>query len=244
MYWYIDMASDYAKTDETYVSIELYQTNIVDIVDNKLETIKQSMTDIQKRLEKIEIKEVMLVTKNMNPPILSNRYFIGVTLKANVTYRIELKYTIETGRFVGIQANVSNSGDPIDTVIWDLYKRNGEETIEYTPSVDVNYWYVTMASDYVKTDNTSIIVTVYGPENTENSNDNIVNNEVAFKCLSESNISLAANDEKSMAINYARAGSTTTFDINASGNFESIKVMYGSSSYIEINTTSIYSSTD
>ena len=89
---------------------------------------------------------------------------IGATLKKGVTYRIEVSYNIVTGRFAHLRAHNSNSGAATDSLIEGAYNKSATKTISYTPSIDVSYWYIYPASDYVAADGTYVSIDVYANE--------------------------------------------------------------------------------
>ena len=91
------------------------------------------------------------ITKEYTPSSTSYRASIGRTLKAGVKYTVQLDYTVETGNFTYLAAHNSTSGNPTDILTPD---------IEYTPTIDVSYWYITMASDYVQSAGTLFEISV------------------------------------------------------------------------------------
>lgn len=103
---------------------------------------------------------ITIVDEDYIPTKVTYRPLIGTTLKAGVTYTVQLSYTVETGTFAYLAANNTNSGDPADNLTGNIYGAKGSRTIEYTPSIDVKYWYMPMANGFVYSENTVISVSV------------------------------------------------------------------------------------
>lgn len=240
-YWYIEMASDYAATDSTRVNVKVYKPGSFSDLREKVVSLESSVIQIQDRLDNMDSGIELLSDKSFNPAVVELRTSIGAFLKAGKTYRVELVYSIGTGNFVGLKAHNSTSGVATDTIKYDLYDSKGSYTVEYTPSIDVNTWYIIMASNYVYSESTNINIKVYG-EVEESDSDSPAIEYPKVKRLGTYGFSLSAGASKSLSTNYARAKSMTCVDIDANGSFESITLDYAGYANITIDGTNIISS--
>lgn len=113
-------------------------------------------------LSKDSFSTITISNEEYNPTGTSSMPAIGATLKAGVTYTVQLDYNIVTGSFVYLGASNINSGLPKDKLTSDLYNKKGSLTIEYTPTVDVKYWRIQFSSDYKYSEDSyvSIVCTV------------------------------------------------------------------------------------
>lgn len=240
-YWYIEMASDYAATDSTRVNVKVYKPGSVSDLRDRVVSLESSVTRLQEQLDNMGSNIELLSDKSFNPTVIELRTSIGAFLKAGKTYRVELVYSIGTGNFVGLKAHNSTSGVATDTIKYDLYDSKGSYTVEYTPSIDVNTWYVVMASNYAYSESTNINIKVYG-EVEESDSDSPAIEYPKVKRLGAYGFSLSAGASKSLSTNYARAKSMTCVDIDANGSFESITLDYAGYANITIDGTNIISS--
>lgn len=237
--WYIDMASDYESTETTAIDITVVRETSAHGIFDEIHSVEEQVKEVKQQLEDMISGIELLSDKHYNPTELVVRPAIGTVLKAGKTYTVQLDYSIETGKFVGIKANDSISGEPVDTVKYGLYNQKGSYEIEYTPSIDVSVWYIYMASNYVYSENSIVSVKVYGEKDEE------VEGTVELpkiKRIEATDFDLETSGNKSLSTNYARGKSMTCVDIDANGVFESVQLDYDGYANVTIDSTSIINS--
>ncbi len=237
-YWRIQFSSDYVYSEDSYVSIAYSEkTDSKEIIQN-LQSEVLELNDVVETLGTLTIlDEDYIPTKEAYRPA------IGTTLKAGVTYTVQLDYNIVTGNFAYLGANNSEGGMPADNLTGNLYNQKGSRTIEYTPSVDVTYWYIQMASNFVYSEKSVVSISVQEKvevaETVKNLQANVDTLKSKVTSIIATDFELTASASNVLTSNYARNDVVVSLNIQANSLFEKIRIKYGSSAYVDISDNNV-----
>lgn len=237
-YWRIQFSSDYVYSEDSYVSIAYSEkTDSKEIIQN-LQSEVLELNDVVETLGTLTIlDEDYIPTKEAYRPA------IGTTLKAGVTYTVQLDYNIVTGNFAYLGASNSEGGMPADNLTGNLYNQKGSRTIEYTPSVDVTYWYIQMASNFVYSEKSVVSISVQEKvevaETVKNLQANVDTLKSKVTSIIATDFELTASASNVLTSNYARNDVVVSLNIQANSLFEKIRIKYGSSAYVDISDNNV-----
>lgn len=149
------------------------------------ETVSENKTETDAKLSelgsKLEDKVNIKVSDVLDTPKtgVSLRIPIGQTLLQGQNYIVDIELYSEIGYIAQIGANPTGSGYPVDSVV-EVFKTSYKGKVNYTPSVDVNYWYIVVASNYEYSANSYVSIKAYKESSStelkrdiENINENI-----------------------------------------------------------------------
>lgn len=240
LYWRIALSSDYVYSEDSYISIAYSEKT-----DSK-EIIQSLQTEVLKLNDVVEtLGTLTILDKDYVPTKEAYRPAIGTTLKAGIKYTVQLDYSIVTGNFAYLGASNSEGGMPADNLTGNLFNQKGSRTIEYTPSVDVTYWYIQMASNFVYSESSKVSISVVEKvevaETVKNLQDNVDTLKSKVTSIIATDFDLTASASKVLTSNYARNETAVSLRIQANGLFGGIRIKYGSSMYVDIldNTVEI-----
>ena len=99
---------------------------------------------------------------------------IECTLKKGEEYIVDIEWKFVTGFLAYVGTNVTGEGNEIDNLTGSVYSDIGHKVINYIPSVDVKYWVISPASNYVYNEASYIKITVIKKNTIKNINEELV----------------------------------------------------------------------
>ena len=158
-YWSISPSSTYIYNRLSYININVRKKYPIKDINENLDNISRYTVS--------NYFKVPQSSASMKPEI-------GATLVKGHLYKVTVEWNIK-GLLARVGTSPIGSGATVDNITGDIYTSTGKINLDYTPTEDMNYWFIDLAGNFEYDENSYVRVIAEEIINAEYTNKELKN---------------------------------------------------------------------